>query len=94
MTTPNKSEGAEWEREFDERDRNATFEKDAPLLQLTDAQRAWFKAFIAHQRQQAVAEFARELLNKTFDVDGTQPFCITADDIHTIAKERGIDLTN
>lgn len=68
-TTPNKSEGAEWEREFDKQflflARAIDFYKGETYTNINKFGKDHLndiKAFIAHQRQQAVAEFAREVV--------------------------------
>lgn len=126
-TTPNKSEGAEWEREFDElmntlpvNDYRVVHHDIVTGLPRPTARGTIIKNFIAHQRQQAyadgykqgsfdkeadlelgvarqqaVAEFAREVRRKIRDkaVDNR---LIHALDLEVMIdeslEERGIDL--
>lgn len=110
MTT-NNTEGAEWEKEFEEQFTVASFTWNGDNktgLDFAKKTRKKVKSFITHQRQQAVAEFAREVITqigRRYEVDynhNEEPALIPCehnqaleqiiDDIHTLLEKRNISI--
>ena len=96
MTTTN-TKGAEWEKEveqlfqyYDDIDIAVTVDQRITAKEQAEL---WLKRTITHQRQQAVAEFAREVIARKYmsdDLGGG--YAVNEDDIHTLLEKHNISI--